>query len=329
MAPRRTAAGAAAVKRMREIADANDAEMVGAERAVNAAASDSAVAVALQQRAALYIARGRKAEALADLRRAVALDLRRPRDSAGRCRRACLALAWRVYVTALALAVALLAISALLSLVGGMEGGWVTSRLYNAAERGDLDKVASLLQSGAPAGDPAALAFPLVIAPTTHITTAAGVSDGWWERQGAHLHSRTPLAAATFKGHRAVVVSTSTMYAAMNPQMCSRAAGCTSKSCCGAGRRPTSGARRGRSAGWARSPRSTPRRSWAMRRWWKRCWATVHGPTSTSASPYVTQNASPPTISRPFFAPFAPFLSPFLCAARLPGTDGENGRRVA
>ena len=91
MAPRRTAAGAAAVKRMREIADANDAEMVGAERAVNAAASDSAVAAALQQRAALYIARGRKAEALADLRQAVALDQRRPRDSAGRCRRVCLA----------------------------------------------------------------------------------------------------------------------------------------------------------------------------------------------------------------------------------------------
>ena len=163
MAPRRTAAGAAAVKRMREIADANDAEMVGAERAVNAAASDSAVALALQQRAALYIARGRKAEALADLRRAVALDQRRPRDSAGQCRRVCLALAWRVYVTALALAVALLAISALLSLVGGMEGGWVTSRLYSAAERGDLDTVTALLQAGAPAGDPAALAFPLVI----------------------------------------------------------------------------------------------------------------------------------------------------------------------
>ena len=170
MAPRRTAAGAAAVKRMREIADANDAEMVGAERAVNAAASDSAVALALQQRAALYIARGRKAEALADLRRAVALDQRRPRDSAGQCRRVCLALAWRVYVTALALAVALLAISALLSLVGGMEGGWVTSRLYSAAERGDLDTVTALLQAGAPAGDPAALAFPLVIArrPTSH-----------------------------------------------------------------------------------------------------------------------------------------------------------------
>ena len=213
MAPRRTAAGAAAVKRMREIADANDAEMVGAERAVNAAASDSAVALALQQRAALYIARGRKAEALADLRRAVALDQRRPRDSAGQCRRVCLALAWRVYVTALALAVALLAISALLSLVGGMEGGWVTSRLYSAAERGDLDTVTALLQAGAPAGDPAALAFPLVIAPThiprTTRVPAPGLSDGWWERQGAHLHSQTPLAAATFKGHRAVVVSTS------------------------------------------------------------------------------------------------------------------------
>ena len=93
---RRTAEGAAAVAMLREKLDALDADLVAASAAVAVDPTDPA---ALQRRADLYLARGRKQEALADLRSAVALDQSAaPTDGVvGEWRRASWWLAWRVY----------------------------------------------------------------------------------------------------------------------------------------------------------------------------------------------------------------------------------------
>jgi len=178
---RRTAEGAAAVAMLREKLDALDADLVAASAAVAVDPTDPA---ALQRRADLYLARGRKQEALADLRSAVALDQSAaPTDGVvGEWRRASWWLAWRVYTALVVVLGATVLVSALLAALTGLRG-LAPSPLYSASERGDLAKVISMLRSGAPPDSAAVLGLPL----------------------GSQLLWQTPLSVAAARDHLGVV----------------------------------------------------------------------------------------------------------------------------
>ena len=179
---RRTAEGAAAVAMLREKLDALDADLVAASAAVAVDPTDPA---ALQRRADLYLARGRKQEALEDLRSAVALDGRSSSaDSAGaqwRC--VCRWLVWHAYAALVVLLGATVLISGLLAILSDLRG-LAPTPLYSAADRGDLAKVTALLRARHPPGAAAVLGVPL----------------------GSQLLGQTPLSVAAKRDYPGVCV---------------------------------------------------------------------------------------------------------------------------
>ena len=157
---RRTSAGSAAVAILRKKFDAMDKELTAASAAVAAHPDDPTV---FQRRADLYLARGRKQEALSDYRSAIALD-----DRAKSLGTApgysgvilCQWLVWRVYVALVVVLGATVITSGLLAILSDLRG-LVPTPLYSAADRGDLAKVTALLRAGQPADTAAVLGVPL------------------------------------------------------------------------------------------------------------------------------------------------------------------------
>lgn len=156
---RRTAAGTAAVAILRKKFDVLDKELAAASAAVAAQPNDPG---ALQHRAELYVARGRKQEALQDLRSAVALDGRAsPVDTvSAEWRRVCQWVVWRAYVTLVVVLGAIIVISGLLAVLSDLRGLSPTP-LYSAVDRGDLAKVEGLLRAGHSPGSAAVLGVPM------------------------------------------------------------------------------------------------------------------------------------------------------------------------
>lgn len=176
---KRTPEGDEAVKQLRHAMLSMDPELAAASAAVDADPGDAA---ALQRTSDLYLVRGRKVEALADMRAAVALDASRPDDTAAECGRTCRWVMWRLYTTLLAVIGATVIISALLATLAEL-GGLVPSPLHNAAERGDLATVTRMAGAATGPGNPAILGVPL----------------------GQHLLWQTPLGVAAFKDHVSIV----------------------------------------------------------------------------------------------------------------------------
>ncbi len=159
-ASRRTVAGSAAVAMLRKKFDVLDKELTAANAAVAAQPDNPNV---LHQRAELYLARGRKQEALRDYRSAIALDDRA--NSAGVTSvqwllAVCRWLAWRTYVVLVVLLGATVVTSGLLAILSDLRG-LVPTPLYSAADRGDLAKVTALLRAGQAPGAAAVLGVPL------------------------------------------------------------------------------------------------------------------------------------------------------------------------
>ena len=169
---------------LRNKLDGMDSELAAASAAVAARPSDPS---ALHHRAELYLARGRKQEALRDLRSAVALDGRSSAaDSVGaQWRPVCRWLVWHAYAALVVLLGATVLISGLLTILSDLRG-LAPTPLYSAADRGDLAKVTALLRARHPPGRAAVLGVPL----------------------GSQLLGQTPLSVAAKRDYPGVCVST-------------------------------------------------------------------------------------------------------------------------
>jgi hypothetical protein len=180
---RRTPQGEQAVKLLRQTLLPMDPELAAATAAVDAEPTN---ARALQRRSDLYLVRGRKVEALVDLRAAVALDASRPVGTAAesRRRRVCWWAMWHLYTALLVVIGSTVIISALLATLTEL-AGLVPSPLHNAAERGDQAAVSRIVGTSVGPGSPAILGVPL----------------------GQHLLWQAPLGVAAFKDHVTIVVA--------------------------------------------------------------------------------------------------------------------------